>query len=102
MIVALSGRRIDAANADTPRFPLKNVALVRERIAALLQENVTAFVSSGACGGDLLALDQAGALGIRRRLVLPFSAARFRATSVVDRPGDWGPVYDEVVRAVRA
>ena len=33
-------------------------------------------------------------------MVLPFDRTRFRATSVVDRPGDWGPLYDVTVRAV--
>jgi hypothetical protein len=34
--------------------------------------------------------------------VLPFSKERFRETSVVDRPGDWGDVYDHVIADVEA
>jgi len=32
--------------------------------------------------------------------VLPFEPARFRAKSVVDRPGDWGPLFDRLIGKV--
>ncbi len=98
MVVALAGRRIDAPDAETPRFPLANVPLVRQRLAELFErEAATALVSSAACGADLVAVTVAGTRGMRRRVVLPFSGDRFRASSVTDRPGDWGPVYDRVL-----
>ena len=59
-----------------------------------------ALVSAPACGADLIALSEAGALGMRRRIVLPFDRQRFRETSVVDRPGDWGALYDEILDEV--
>ena len=59
-----------------------------------------ALVSSAACGSDLLALEVAGELGIRRRVILPFETATFRKQSVVDRPGDWGPLFDRIVSGV--
>src|SRR5262249_61931202 len=37
-----------------------------------------------------------------RRVVLPFDRERFRRTSVTDRPGDWGVVYDRVLDEVSA
>ena len=49
-----------------------------------------------------LGLEEAGTLGMRRRVVLPFNRKRFRETSVVDRPGDWGNLYDHIVDAVEA
>ena len=49
-------------------------------------------------GADLVALAQTEGLGIRRRIVLPFSPERFRASSVTDRPGEWGPVFDRLTR----
>jgi hypothetical protein len=101
-VVALAGRRIDAPGAPT-RFPLASVPLVRERLEELfIAEGASTLVCSAACGADLLALEVAGALGLRRRAVLPFSRERFRETSVTDRPGDWGPLYDEVLDAVEA
>lgn len=97
MIVALAGRRIDAPDSETKRFPLENVELVRERIEALFQKNdVKLLVSSAACGADLLALEAAGQSGIERHIILPFERARFRETSVTDRPGDWGKLFDEI------
>jgi hypothetical protein len=103
MIIALAGRRIDAAEAEAARFPLANVGLVERRLDELLaREGATVLVSSAACGADLVALTVAGRRGMRRRVVLPFDRDRFRTTSVIDRPGDWGPVYDRVVADIGA
>ena len=102
-VVALAGRRIDAEGTKPPRFPLAHVPLVRERLAELLKtENASAVVCSAACGADIIALEVAGELGLRKRVVLPFATERFRETSVVDRPGHWGDVYDRVIAEVQA
>ena len=61
-----------------------------------------ALVSSAARGADLLALEEAGNLGMRRRCIPPFNRKRFRETSVVDQPGDWGNLYERIVDAVEA
>ena len=101
-VAALAGRRIDAPGAE-PRFPPGNLARVRERIAAVLREHrVTALVASAACGADLAGLEAAAVLGLRRRIVLPFPVAEFRAKSVTDRPGDWGPPFDRLVAEAQA
>lgn len=101
MIIALAGRRIDAPDTAVPRFPLGRSAPVRERLLTLLREqNATALVSAAACGADLLALDAAGELGIRRSVVLPFTRERFRTLSVIDRPGEWGLLFDRVIDEV--
>jgi hypothetical protein len=59
-------------------------------------------VSSAAAGADLLTLQEAGALGLRRRVVLAGPSERFKQASVVDRPGEWGPLFDRIVGEVRA
>jgi hypothetical protein len=97
-VLALAGRRVDAPGETIPRFPLERVPLVRRRIRRLLEERQpTRLVCSAACGADLLALEEADALGIRHHIVLPFDPARFRETSVADRPGDWVVTYDRLV-----
>lgn len=97
-VVVLAGRRVDAENSETPRFPLAHVNAVKARIRELFQSvNPEALVCSAACGADLLALDVARALQIPAYIVLPFDRAQFRETSVVDRPGDWGLLYDDVL-----
>ena len=97
MIVASAGRRIDETNAETSRFPLENVALTRARIFEFLKkEAATILVCSAACGADLLILEAAGQLKIERHIILPFERERFRTTSVIDRPGDWGKPFDEI------
>ena len=101
MIVALAGRRIDAENADSPRFPLSKVEPVRGHLHKLFfEKEATTLVCSASCGADLLALAVAGELGLRRRIVLPFAPAHFRETSVIDRPGEWGLMFDAICKAV--
>jgi hypothetical protein len=103
-VIAVAGRRIDAADAKPSRFPFKKVGAVR---SALLQTFVDAapllIVGSAACGSDLLALDAASVMGIRTRIVLPFSPEIFRETSVVDRPEPayWGGLYDRLIAEAR-
>lgn len=105
MVIGLAGRRVDAIGAKHSRFSPdpQNIDRVRRRLHAMLvSEGAIALVSSAACGADLLALEEGGRLGLRRRIVLPFSPAKFRETSVIDRPGDWGMLYDSVVEEARA
>lgn len=102
-VIALAGRRIDAPRLAEPRFPLNAVPLVRERLAHLFfTERAEALVCSAACGSDLVALEEAERLGLRRRIILPFAPERFRETSVVDRPGDWGPAFDRLISVAAA
>lgn len=102
-VIALAGRRIDDVDAETPRFPLEAVSRVRRRLADLfVEERAEALVCSAACGADLVALEEAERLGMRRRIVLPFAPERFRETSVIDRPGDWGHVFDRLIAAAAA
>ena len=101
MVIALAGRRMDAPDAKTPRFPPQNEALVAARLRRFFErQHAAALVCSAACGADLMALEAAGALNLRCRIVLPFPPPRFRETSVADRPGDWGQRYDRVLAAV--
>ncbi len=102
MIAVLAGRRIDAPDAKEKRFSLEMKDVVFERICKLFRErNVKVLVSSAACGADLLAQKAARELKIRRHIVLPFSRRRFRKTSVIDRPGEWGELFDEICSEVK-
>lgn len=102
-IACLAGRRIDAIDADEPRFPLHRAPAIGEAIAAVLVERkISRLVCSAACGADILALEACKALGIPATIILPFSAGVFRDVSVIDRPGDWGPRFDQVIARARA
>jgi hypothetical protein len=104
-VVALGGRRIDAEPTPTPRFPFDQVGRVGMEIADQLRcVRAVALVCSAACGADLIALETAQKMGLRTRIIVPFSAARFRETSVVDRPRPefWGSTFDRVTNAARA
>lgn len=102
MIVALAGRRVDAEDATTPRFPTANVGLVRDRLRALFRAHAAnGLVASGACGADLIAHEVARELGMRRVMILPFPSPVFRERSVTDRPGDWGPLFDDLLADAR-
>jgi hypothetical protein len=101
-VVAVAGRRVDA-DPDGVRFPLRNASLVRTRLDEVFdRHDAQTLVTSASCGTDLLAIEVARARGMRIRIVLPFAASRFRETSVVDRPGDWGAAYDRAIEEVRA
>jgi len=102
VVAALAGRRIDAPGS-TPRFPLQCVDQVRNKLEQLFDvEKVGLLVCSAACGADLIALEVARKKAIRYRIVLPFSIEQFRRSSVVDRPGNWGPSFDEIIGSVPA
>ena len=97
-IAALAGRRVDAPGARERRFPPENEAIVSQRIRNMLVGTAsTGVVCSAACGADILALENAADLGLGRRVVLPFSQDRFRATSVADRGEEWGKRFDAIM-----
>jgi len=102
MIVAFAGRRIDANDAERPVFPLALADSVKAKlIYALRSANAVHIVTSGACGTDLLAMQAAETLQIPKTMILPFKAEIFKLTSVTDRPGDWGPIFDKLVAELR-
>lgn len=97
-VIVQAGRRVDAAKAETARFPSSNVNLVKERIKSTFAEyKPVALVTSAACGTDLLALDIAEQMRAERFVLLPSSPAAFRSSSVTDRPGNWGELYDRIL-----
>ena len=97
-IAALAGRRIDAPEAKIARFPFAEMPRVRRELRDLFAgERIETLVCAAACGADLIALEQALDLGMRCRVVLPFPVDVFRRLSVVDRPGDWGALYDTII-----
>jgi hypothetical protein len=97
-----AGRRVDAIHATSPRFPASEVAEVRRKAQELFnQEKPLAVVCSAACGADLIVLDVAESMGVERYVLLPSKPTEFRRSSVVDRPGDWGEIYDRVLKTSR-
>jgi GNAT superfamily N-acetyltransferase len=95
MVIVSAGRRIDASGALEQRFPAWAEPMVAHDIEDTLGEmSGSVLISSAACGSDILALEAARRLGIRRQVVLPFDRITFRAKSVTDREGDWGGRYD--------
>ena len=104
-VVALGGRRIDAEPTSTARFPFDQVDRVGMEIADRLRRTrAVALVCSAACGADRIALETAQQMGLPTRIILPVSTARFRETSVVDRPHPefWGSMFDRATSAARA
>ncbi|MFZ0705593.1 MAG: hypothetical protein WAM71_08330 [Candidatus Korobacteraceae bacterium] len=98
-VVVSAGRRVDAPDTSTPRFPPQSVPVVRVRVEEYLQQHKpSAVVCSAACGADLILLQAARQNDVPRYVLLPSSPEKFRETSVADRPGDWGAIYDEILR----
>ncbi len=101
-VVVEAGRRVDAPDASVPRFPPSNVNSVRQRIREFFaREKPIALVCSGACGADLLALQVAGEKHVKRYVILGAEPAEFRKTSVADRPGNWGELFDQVIKSAK-
>jgi hypothetical protein len=101
-VIVSAGRRVDAPDAETPRFPPANVDIVRQRIQKYFTtEPPIALVCSAACGTDLLALDVAGQMNAKRHVLLGAEPAVFKKESVTDRPGNWGEMFDEVMKSAR-
>jgi hypothetical protein len=75
MIIVLAGRRVDGPDAAQARFPNTTA-----NIEAVLAQIAHVLVSSAACGSDLLAVEEAGRLGIRRRIFLALDPASTYAT----------------------
>lgn len=102
-MVAVAGRRIDRFGANPARFPIENVPKVQRSVGEALQRmQATALVSSAANGADLIAADWAVRHGIPLQIVLPFPEQEFKRSSVTDRPGDWGSVFELVIAAAKA
>lgn len=112
--VALAGRRVDASDMATSRFPLSETGAVERRLHEYyIEHTVRHLVVSAACGADLLALKAAEEAGVdARTIILPFSVEEFRRTSVLDRPGswidrhgmisDWSELYERLIDAADA
>lgn len=96
-VIVSAGRRVDAPDASTPRFPPQNVPAVQARVQEYLQrQRPSAIVCSAACGSDLILLQ--AAQNIPRYVLLPSAPEEFRLSSVTDRPGVWGAIYDEILQ----
>ena len=69
MIVALAGRRIAAEDAYPVRFPSNHIEKVKKKLSSFfIASKPDYLVCSGACGADLIALDVAGKLNIKRKM----------------------------------
>jgi hypothetical protein len=98
-VIAGAGRRVDATEAQIARFPSANIELVKHRIQEGFSKNKPlALVTSAACGTDLLSLEIAGQMNVERFILLPSDPAAFRASSVTDRPGNWGDLFDRTIK----
>lgn len=101
-VIIEAGRRVDPPDTQVPRFPPSNVSEVSRRIRKLLgKQNPQAVVCSAACGADLLLLEAAGEMHIEQVVLLPSEPEAFRKSSVTDRPGNWGELYDQVFKTAR-
>lgn len=99
-VAVVAGRRIDAPGATTKHFPQSEEGRVyRELQARFRSHKVHEIVCSAACGTDILALEAAQSLALGSTIVLPSPAECFRASSVVDRGGNWGLRFDRLIEA---
>jgi hypothetical protein len=94
-IAALAGRMF-----DKPAMMTSLDSLERQLRRCFVEERIDVLICSAARGADLLALDVAGGLGIRRVVVLPFAEDQFRQTSVAKAGTEWGTLFDRIIAEV--
>ncbi len=98
-VVSPAGRPVDADGTDAPRFPLGNVPLVRQRLAALLaRERAVAVVCSAACGADLVAVDGDGSERCSNSSRPAPHHASCRATPLFTTSSTFGVIWFPAVR----
>lgn len=103
MIIVVAGRRTDSEDAKEKRFPLENTKFVKQSIQKEFKKsNAKTFISSGACGADLIAMEVADELGLECYMLLPFDEENFKTISVTDRPGDWHLIYDPLIEKLKS
>ena len=102
-LVVFSGHLPDRPG-EPPRFPSYAVPVVRETIEAALElHGVGVGMGSAAAGADLLFLDALRRRGGTAHVVLPWSQAEFRRTSVQPyepgggEPPHWEPLFERAV-----
>lgn len=101
MIVAFAGRRIDEIDAINPRFPIKNIDKVKEKITKyFIRNKLTFLVSAAAYGSDIIALEVALDLKVEIQVILPFKPEFFKIRSVIDRDTTWGPRFDKIINTL--
>lgn len=97
-VLAFSGHMIDRPDRADPRFPPSLepavAAAIREQLAGLGDAIV---YTSAACGGDLLFIEAALAIGAEVNVVLPFARDEFVGTSVAFAGPSWVDRFDRAL-----
>lgn len=92
-VILFSGHMIDKDDRAEARFPAAMEPLVKEALAAKLDELALGAddlaISSGACGADILFIEQCIARGLRSEVYLPFDVPAFLQSSVVFAGENW-------------
>ncbi len=101
-VVVFAGHMLDQVGRNPERFPARLADGVKQTIKDwLIQYNGLIGFSSGACGADLLFQEAIQELGGESRIVLPFDAEEFKATSVSYAGDEWSQRFDEVLGRAR-
>ena len=99
-VCVFSGHMLDKAERNTSRFQLADIERVQSEIRLFFDSTLIGVAfSSAACGSDILFLEEAISRGIETVIVLPFSPANFKKTSVSFAGQDWEERFDHVLDA---
>jgi tetratricopeptide (TPR) repeat protein len=101
-VFLFSGHMIDRPDRNVARFPPSCEGAADAEISRMLDQlNASASdlaICSGACGGDLIFIENCLKRGLSLRLHLPFSEAQFLGTSVAFAGEQWVARYNEARR----
>lgn len=102
-LVVFSGHLPDPPG-QRGRFPIEILDLVRKRLSAqVIDADVRVGLVNAAAGADLLFIEALRERGAEVHVVLPWSKAEFRQTSVTQfepehGPAIWTPLFDQAIR----
>lgn len=102
-VLVVCGHMLDRPGRRAPRLPRESEDALRAGLRAALARRGPAIVyGSCAAGADLLAMEEAQALGLETHVVLPYERLAFRR-DCVDYLGDrtYGRRFDAVLRRAR-
>jgi hypothetical protein len=101
-VVVAGGHMLDAPDRSEPRFPVSEVPRVTAEVRAALERwgsgPKTTLITAGASGADLIAAEQALALGAAIHLVLPLPPQEFEDRSVAAPGSDWVRRFRRVLK----
>jgi len=98
-VMVFSGHMLDREGRERPRFPAEEIPQVQAALRKHLEGKPAFCYSSGACGADILFLEENARNGGENYIVLPFPEEEFIRSSVATGGGGWEERFRALVKS---